>query len=919
MTQLPSGTVTFLFTDIEGSTARWEGHPDAMRAALARHDAVMRAEIVEHDGHVVKTTGDGVHAAFSRAPDALAAALAAQRRLAAEPWGEVGPLRVRMALHTGAAEERDGDYYGTAMNRVARLMSIGHGGQILLSEATTALVRDGLPAGVSLLDLGQHRLRDLTQAERVSQIVAPDLPSDFPPLASLDARPHNLPTHPTALLGRERELAEVRGLFEDGARLVTLTGPGGTGKTRLGLQIAAELLDDFEHGVFLVELVPISDPALVASAVAQVLGVRDVSGRPIIDAVKEYLRARSVLLLLDNFEQILPAASVVADLLAACPGLAVLATSREPLRLRGEQEFAVPPLALPDARRATTAEGVSHSPAVALFVQRARAIRADFALTDENAPAVAEVCARLDGLPLAIELAAARVRLLAPEAIAQRLERRLPLLTSGARDLPARQQTLGNAIAWSYDLLASDEQRLFRRLGAFVGGFTLEAVEAVCDAEGDLGVDVLDGLESLASKSLVQQQDDVALGDPRFTMLETIREYALERLDESGETSILRRRHRDWFLALAEAAWPKMAGPEQGEWFARLEAEHDNLRAALTWSHADPGDAELRLARALYRFWWRRGHLSEGRALLRRALERGAQVRSTARARALSAAGVLARAQGDEHVALALFEESLAIFQSLGDRRGTANALHNLATVVGWRGEDERAVALVDESLTLWRELGDTWGIGMALGLRGNLAQRQGDRERAVALAEESLTLLRAVGDTWGIAFRLCDLGVLASDLGDQQRATALLEECLTMARQVDDRDGIARALDSLGRVAYAQRDYDRAAALHREGLMVFRDLGARWRIVESFERLAQVAGAMGRPARSARLFSAAQALRGAIGTTASPSTRAEHRRELAAARAALGDLEFAAAWAEGRAMTLEQAVAYALDEPPPA
>jgi class 3 adenylate cyclase len=396
MAELPSGTVTFLFTDIEGSTTRWEGHPEAMGVALARHDALVRAAIHEHDGHVVKTMGDAFHAAFARAQDAVAAAIDAQRRLQAESWGEVGPLRVRMALHTGAAEERDGDYYGPTLNRAARLLAIGRGGQVLLSESTTSLVREAMPSDVRLLDLGRHRLRDLTEPERVSQLVAPDLASDFPPLASLDARPHNLPTHPTALLGRERELADVRRLFEDGARLVTLTGPGGTGKTRLGLQVAAELLADFEHGVFLVGLAPISDPTLVPSTIAQALGVRDVGNRPIIDAVKDYLRARSLLFLLDNFEQVLPAASVVADLMAACPGLAVLATSREPLRLRGEHEFAVQPLALPEDGKVTTPEAVSRSPAVALFVQRARAVRADFALNDENAPAVAEICARLN-------------------------------------------------------------------------------------------------------------------------------------------------------------------------------------------------------------------------------------------------------------------------------------------------------------------------------------------------------------------------------------------------------------------------------------------------------------------------------------------------------------------------------------------
>jgi len=507
MAELPSGTVTFLLTDVEGSTALWEQASEAMRAALARHDAMFEAAIREHGGVHIRPRGEGDSrfAVFSSASDAVSAATAIQRAFAAEPWPTPRPIKVRIGVHTGEAELRDGDYYGTAVNRCARIRAIGHGGQTLLSEVTAALVREAMPPGAGLLDLGRQRLKDLTEPERVSQVVAPDLTSDFPPLASLDARPHNLPTHPTALLGRERELAEVRKLFEDGARLVTLTGPGGTGKTRLGLQVAADLLDDFEHGVFLVELAPISDPALVPSTVAQVLGVRDIGNHPIADALKAHLRSRSVLLLLDNFEQVLAAASVVADLLASCPGLAVLATSREPLRLRGEHEYAVPPLALPDAHQGTTAEGVSDSPAVLLFVQRARAIRADFVLTDENAPAVADICARLDGLPLAIELAAARVRHLSVDAMLARLERRLPFLTGGARDLPERQRTLRDTIAWSYALLSGEEQRLFRDLAAFVGGFGLEAAGTVCAADGDAVTDILDGVTSLADKNLLRQ------------------------------------------------------------------------------------------------------------------------------------------------------------------------------------------------------------------------------------------------------------------------------------------------------------------------------------------------------------------------------------------------------------------------------
>ena len=633
MAELPSGTVTFLLTDVEGSTALWEEAPEAMRAALARHDALFEQAVAHYGGVHIRPRGEGDSrfAVFASAIDAVAAGVAIQRAFAAEAWPTPRPIKVRIGVHSGEAELRDGDYYGSAVNRCARLRGIGHGGQVLLSEATTILVRDGMPPDARLLDLGRHRLKDLTEPERVSQVVASGLASDFPPLASLDARRHNLPTHPTALLGRERELAEVRKLYEDGARLVTLTGPGGTGKTRLGLQVAADLLDAFEHGVFLVELAPISDPALVPSTVAQALGVRDIGSRPIVDAVKKHLRSRSVLLLLDNFEQVLPAAAVAADLLAACPGLAVLATSREPLRLRGEHEYAVPPLALPEAGLGTTSEVVSQAPAVALFVQRARAVRADFALTDENAAAVAEVCARLDGLPLAIELAAARVRLLTPEAMAARLERRLPLLVGGARDLPARQRALRDTIAWSHDLLDEHERRLFRRLSVFVGGWTLDAAEAVCNTDGNL--DTLDGLESLVSKSLVRQDVD-ARGEPRFAMLETIREYALERLAASGEAAEMRQRHADNYVALAERTAPELYGHGLVAWFVRLEAEHDNMRAALAWSQAEERGAgiRLRLPLALWRFWLVRGYPAEGRQWLRRAFSAGDGASASTRA-----------------------------------------------------------------------------------------------------------------------------------------------------------------------------------------------------------------------------------------------------------------------------------------------
>src|SRR5215210_4070551 len=532
----PTGTVTFLFTDIEGSTRMWEKDPEAMGSTVARHDEVLRGAIEANEGHVFKTVGDAFCAAFPTAPDALEAAISAQRLLHAGGQDEESRLRVRMALHTGAAEERGGDYFGPPLNRVARLLSVGHGGQVLLSSPAQELVRDQLPTGADLRDLGEHRLKDLIRPERVFQLLIPDLPEDFPALRTLDVRPNNLPVQPTPLVGREKEVEAVRERLggSSGARLLTLTGPGGIGKTRLALQVAAEALEEFEDGAFFVALAAIADPALVAPAIAGSLGVLDSGERPLIEGLKDHLRDRQPLLLLDNFEQVLEASSLVGELLSSCPELKVLATSRISLRLYGEREYPVPPLALPDPAHLPPPERLTQYEAVRLFVERAQDARPDFSVTNENAPAVAEICARLDGLPLAIELAAARAKILSPQAMLSRLSNRLKLLKGGARDLPERQQTLRGAIDWSHALLEEGEKVLFAMLSVFAGGRTLEAIEAICDAEGDLPVDVLDGVEPLADKSLLREEEGPG-GEPRFVMLETIHQYAKEKLEESGE------------------------------------------------------------------------------------------------------------------------------------------------------------------------------------------------------------------------------------------------------------------------------------------------------------------------------------------------------------------------------------------------
>src|SRR5919107_5138889 len=612
MTGLSTGTITFLFTDVEGSTKLWERGPEAMSKALSHHDELIRNAVEAHDGFVFKTVGDAFYAAFSTAAEAVEAAIDAQKSLLSEVWEETGPLKVRIALHTGTAEERGGDYFGPTLNRVARLLSAGHGGQVLLSLSTQESVRDQLPLGAGLRDLGVRRLKDVLGPEHIFQLTAPELLASFPPLKTLDVRLNNLPIQPTPLLGREREVAEIADLLRrEDVRLLTLTGTGGTGKTRLALQSAAETIDEFEDGVFFVALSLVSDPHLVASALAGALSVSESAGRALKEDLRNFLSNKELLLVLDNFEQVVDAAPLVGELISGCPGLEVLVTSRVSLRIYGEHQYAVRPLELPDPSHLPPIETLRQYEAIRLFTERAHAANTQFSLTKENAPALAETCARLDGLPLAIELAAARIKLLSPQAICSRLGDPLKFLTGGARDLPERQRTLRGAIAWSYTLLDKSEQALFARLSVFSGGCALEAVEAVRDTEGDLFIDVLEGLSSLVDKSLLRQEEGVE-EEPRFVMLETIREYARERLEVSGNAEVIRRLHAEYFLALAEQGASELKGPEEATWLERLDLEHDNMRAALSWMlEAEEAEPGLRLAGALWQFWDMRGYYGE--------------------------------------------------------------------------------------------------------------------------------------------------------------------------------------------------------------------------------------------------------------------------------------------------------------------
>jgi predicted ATPase/class 3 adenylate cyclase len=792
----PTGTVTFFFTDIQGSTRLWERDARRMQAALARHDGILQSAIEVNGGHVFKTVGDAFCAAFPTAADALDAALSAQRALFSEGWYEGFVIKARMALHTGTVEERGGDYFGPSVNRVARLLSAGHGGQTLLSHATQELVQDQLPSEVSLRDLGERRLKDLFRPERDFQLLAPDLPSEFPPLRTLDARGNNLPGQPTPLVGREREVAEVcERLLSPEVRLLTLTGPGGMGKTRVGLQAAAELLEEYEDGAYFVELATIDDPTLVAPTIARALGVAETGEKPPEETLKDYLREKELLLLLDNFEQVMEATPLLEGLLGAASGLKVLVTSRTVLRLYGEHEFPVLPLELPDPRRLPPPEYLTQYEAVRLFVERARAVKPDFSVTNENSPQVAEICARLDGLPLAIELAAARIRLLTPKTMLSRLGSRLKLLTGGARNLPERQQTLRGAIDWSYDFLDLEEQTLFARLSVFAGGRTLEAIETVCDPEGELGA--FDRLDSLLEKSLLRQEEGPG-GEPRFVMLETIHEFAREKLQESGEAEAIKRAHAEYFLALSEEAELELTGgPDQVTWSERLEAEHDNIRAALSWS-LEVGDIQLtlRLAGALIYFWLYRGHLSEGMRWLEPALRRSSTVPPSVRAKALRAAGAIANYQGDDERSESFLEESVALYKESGDKRGLARAYNNLGNTAADRGEWERAEILYGEALNLDRELEDEVHLPQSLNNLGWAALCQEDYERAAEVLREALAWAQRAGDKGSVAAINTNLGWVALGWGEQPQAAALFAEALTLFRDLEDLVSIAECLE---------------------------------------------------------------------------------------------------------------------------
>jgi predicted ATPase/class 3 adenylate cyclase len=798
--ELPSGTVTLLFTDIEGSTVLAERLGDRWPGVLGEHNRILREAFSAHGGIELGAEGDALFVAFTSAVEAAGAAAAAQRALAAHGWPADGSLRVRMGLHTGEPTATADGYVGLDMHRAARVAAAAHGAQVLLSQTTRELLPETLD-GVTFRDLGNHRLKDLTGHQRLHQLCIEGLSGDFPPPRTLEGRVTNLPAQPTTLVGRDRELEAVQTLLlAENTRMVTLTGPGGTGKTRLALQVAADTVDEFSDGVYGVLLAPVTDPEVVPLELARVLGIEEPPTQPIIEALKGGLAGRRTLILFDNFEHVGAAASLLAELLAACPRLKLLVTSREPLRIAAERQYPVPPL--------------PESDAVLLFVERARAVRPHFELTDETAPIVAEICERLDRLPLAVELAAAWSKVLPPAALLRRLERRLDLPASRSADVPARQSTLREAIAWSYDLLSDEDRRLHARLSVFMGGCTVEAAERVVDPDGELGIDVLEGIASLVDRSLLREGEDDE-GEPRFAMLATIREYAREHLKESGEEDGVLRRHALEFARFAEEADARVRTGDQLLWFSRLETEHDNLRAALDSSVAN-GDDEtaLRLGGALGWFWYAHGHALEGCARLTDLLGRTQNVPEELRARPMYALGVLLDQRGEPERAAELVERSLAVFREHGEQERLARALNSLGTIKRSLGDPESARSLLEESIGLRRELGDEAGTAGALSNLGVVAFEQGDLDEAEARFTETLALDHVHGNEWGAAVALDNLVAVVLERGDYDRAGKLIRDNLAAAERLADRELIAFGLEKAGVLAAAEGNAARAGRL---------------------------------------------------------------------------------------------------------
>ncbi len=869
MPEAPQGTISFFFTDIVGSTRLWEKHPNHMGAALARHNDIIRGIAESGGGYVFKTVGDSFCVAFPTPRLALEAAVAAQVALLDEDWSSVGTLLVRMAVHTGTAEWRDGDYFGGTLNRTSRIEAAAHGGQILVSQVTVDLLEDE-NLDVSFRPLGSHRLRNLDRPENLYQVIGNNLPDSFPPPKSMEVLPNNLPVQTTSFIGREKEMEEIHSLLGR-TSLLTLTGTGGTGKTRLSIEVGASLIHEFRDGVWLAEFAQISDPARIVEVVATSLGVREDPERTQRESLIQFLRGKTLLLILDNCEHVLAeAAKLAAELLSSAPNLKIIATSRHSLGIRGEQTFAVPPLGMFDVRLheltgADVVERLSQYDAVKLFIERAMAVKPDFRVTNENAPALAEVCSRLDGIPLAIELAAARVRVLDLAQIASRLNDRFRLLRGGSRTGLPHQQTLQALIDWSHDLLSEEERIVFRRMGAFLLGRSLRALEQVCSGDGVEEYDILDLLQQLVDKSLVMVERDVA-GELRYTMIESVWQYAKEKLKESGEEVAVKNRHLKFFLEYAEELHPKLEGPEQKHWLDAGQADAWNFRAAMRWAveskQCEPG---FRMMAALYRLVEVRGDVREVYELLLKLL-------------AVDGDGDGKKYRADAEVAAG-----------------------RLAWALDRYGESRKHYAAARQ---IYETLGDENGIGVVEMLSGFINRGDQHLQEAEANFRLALELGQKTGNLYVIAAAQSGLGSIALDRGQLEEARKLKEESLTNYEELGDQWIVGLILWGVAWVARAQGDYTRAKQVLDRWVANVRELGNQWTLPYILEEYAQVAARTGKPLLAARIIGAADAQREHFSSSFSASEAEGHAELVAFILAEISDEEWNAAREEGRLAT---------------
>jgi predicted ATPase/class 3 adenylate cyclase len=907
---LPTGAVTFLFSDIEGSTQRWEAHPEAMKAAVERHEQLVSGAIARHGGHVFKLMGDAFCAAFHSAPDAIAAASDAQRALAEEDFSGVDGLRVRMGLHTGIAEERNADYFGPSVNRVARLMSLGHGGQVLLSGHTQELAHGQLPPDVALIDLRTHRLKDLTDPEHVWQLTIAGLAAEFPPLRSLDARPNNLPVQLTTLVGRERDVEDVKSLSGQ-HRLLTLFGAGGVGKTRLALQVGADLLDRYPDGVWFADLAPISDPELAASVVASAMGIPQRGSEPLGDAIPQWLKRKQLLLILDNCEHLVEAAAgLVVGILSAALQVRILTTSRQALGIGGEFIHRLPSLALPETTVGLTAQNALDYGAIALFVERAAASDARFALTDSTALIVAEICRRLDGIPLAIELAAARVKVLSISNLAQRLNDRFKILTGGSRTALPRQKTLGALIDWSYDLLKPKEQTLFKRIGIFAGGFGLDAATAVC-ADDDLHADdVLDLLSSLADKSLVVA--DTTGERERYRLLESTRAYALDQLATEPYRERLARKHAEYFRIQTQAVDESRGFGSTTAWLASVEVELDNYRAALEWTLTNGHDVALggAMAGALQWLWSDVGLAVEGRYWIGRAqagLDESAHPQVAGRLwHAL--AGLSSGKRRHDYA-----QRALALYQSVGDGHEAAWCLQTLAYAFFQMGRLDESSEAAAGALTALRGFGEERGVANCLNILGSIAMTRGELAEGRSLYAQALAAFKAVGSETGTASILLGLADLQFADGQFAQAVSLAAEALEIFARGKNATHLAGCYINIAVYRAAVEDLDGAREASREALRLARQVLDAVLIAIALQHLALIAALRGQVRSGAYLLGYVDARYRDLVFEREPTEIWGYDKLMAALREHLSDTEIEKLAAEGAAWSEDQAIEEAL------